>query len=403
MGTKKKRDDPFSGLRLRGGVYWLRVRTGAGQRIETSLRTRDPVEAVKRKAEYLRHPVVVAATDEKLRHQVSRFVAHRLGRGFFTADTADRAQNVLENFADFLGNPAIQTVTRLDLERFYAARKRDTSATTALGQFMKVRSLFRWAHEEARLIAHNPAPEVKMDRVDRVARKDFCDFEERDRIIAECRRPDLKLVLLLGFHAGMRFMEIVEAKRYWFDFKRRVVSLRKHAGIQFKDREEREIPMTGELFAFLKDGYELPDAPDAYVLHPEITRERKNRRVGKNGFGGRAWRYRWDFTRPFQEHMRALGLVRPNPNPAVKSERYKVKPWVTPHTMRHTFASLLLSEEASIYSVAKWMGDEVRTVEKNYGHLIPGHDLIERAFSRRSERLKKPDAATGLSSASPPP
>ena len=379
MGTKKQKDDAFQGLRLRGGVYWLRVRTGAGQRIETSLKTGDPVEAVKRKAEFLANPVVVAQTDEKLRHQIRRFAAARLADNFFTADTADRAQNVLENFADYLGNPPIQAVTKADLERFYRNRKHTCAATTALGQMMKVRSLFRWAHEEQRLIPFNPALEVRLDRVDRVARKDFCDFDLRDRLIGECERPDLKMVLLLGFHAGLRFQEIVEARCYWFDLDRRVLSLRKHPGIQFKDREEREIPMTSALARFCKEEYAMPTRAQDYVLHPEKGMNRVAR------FGRKAWRYRWDFTRPFDLWMLRQGC-----------------PWVTPHTMRHTFASLLLSEEASIYAVAKWMGDEVRTVESNYGHLIPGHDQIERAFSRRSAKETK-DAATALSLEAPPP
>ena len=385
MGTKKQKDDAFQGLRLRGGVYWLRVRTGAGQRIETSLKTGDPVEAVKRKAEFLAHPVVVSQTDEKLRHQISRFLAHRIHGNWYSQDTADRAENVLNNFADFLGNPPLQQVTKEDVARFYQFKKRDCAATTAISQLMKVRALFRWAVEDAKLIRFSPVVEVKTDRVDRTARKDFCDFEQRDRIISECARTDLKLVFYLGFHAGMRFMEIVEAKRYWFDLKRRAISLRKHPGIRFKDREERELPMTEELHRFLSSEYELPDDPNAYVLHPEKTHQRVAR------FGKKTWRYRWDFTRPFDLHIKALGYVRPN-------ARGNVVPWVTPHTMRHTFASLLLSEEASIYSVAKWMGDEVRTVEHNYGHLIPGHDQIERAFTRRSEKEKAKASTTAPSS-----
>jgi integrase len=58
--------------------------------------------------------------------------------------------------------------------------------------------------------------------------------------------------------------------------------------------------------------------------------------------------------------------------------------WVTPHTMRHTFASLLVSAGESIYKVAVWLGDEVATVQKHYGHLTPDNHGIEKAFSERS-------------------
>ena len=62
--------------------------------------------------------MLAARTDEKLRHQVSRFIATRLADNFFSRDTAARARNVLENFAEFLGNPTLQSVTKADLERF---------------------------------------------------------------------------------------------------------------------------------------------------------------------------------------------------------------------------------------------------------------------------------------------
>jgi site-specific recombinase XerD len=57
--------------------------------------------------------------------------------------------------------------------------------------------------------------------------------------------------------------------------------------------------------------------------------------------------YRYDFRRPFREYVKRQGCA-----------------WVTPHVMRHTFASLLVSKGVSIYKVAVWMGDDVRVVQK---------------------------------------
>ena len=45
--------------------------------------------------------------------------------------------------------------------------------------------------------------------------------------------------------------------------------------------------------------------------------------------------------------------------------------------MRHTFASLLVQENTSIFKVAQWMGDTVRVAEKHYAHLLPKDDDIE--------------------------
>jgi integrase len=44
----------------------------------------------------------------------------------------------------------------------------------------------------------------------------------------------------------------------------------------------------------------------------------------------------------------------------------------TPHQLRHGFASTLLAGGIDIATVARWMGDEVRTVASTYAHLMPG-------------------------------
>jgi len=87
------------------------------------------------------------------------------------------------------------------------------------------------------------------------------------------------------------------------------------------------------------------------MVHPEIPTRRKSV-------------YRWDFGRPFDLYMEAQKV-----------------PWVTPHIMRHTFASLLASAGVSIYKIAKWLGDDVRTVQRHYAKLLPNDSEIERAFS----------------------
>lgn len=71
-------------------------------------------------------------------------------------------------------------------------------------------------------------------------------------------------------------------------------------------------------------------------------------------------RYRYDFRKPFEEYLKRIGFG-----------------WVTPHVMRHTFASLLVSSSCSVYKVAQWLGDTLATTEKHYAHLIKSDPDIE--------------------------
>ena len=83
-------------------------------------------------------------------------------------------------------------------------------------------------------------------KLEKRARESFCSFEERDRLISECIDDELKFVLYCGFHAGLRFNEIIEAIPGWFDLEHGRIMLRKTKTMQFKDREERTVPMTKE-------------------------------------------------------------------------------------------------------------------------------------------------------------
>jgi hypothetical protein len=148
--------------------------------------------------------------------------------------------------------------------------------------------------------------------------------------------------------APLRFQEIVEARPFWFDLNAGLLHLRKTPTMNFKDREERTIPLTQQFRAFLNTyGIHEP-----FMLRPEVKR-------GKS-------LYRYDFRRPFKIFVKAKGCT-----------------WLTPHIMRHTFASLLVSAGESIYKVAVWLGDDVATVQRHYGHLTPDNHGIEKAFSLR--------------------
>jgi len=56
-------------------------------------------------------------------------------------------------------------------------------------------------------------------------------------------------------------------------------------------------------------------------------------------------------------------------------------PWVTPHVLRHTAATLMLRAGVSVWDVAGVLGDTVETVTKVYGHHSP--DYLKNAVNRR--------------------
>ena len=48
------------------------------------------------------------------------------------------------------------------------------------------------------------------------------------------------------------------------------------------------------------------------------------------------------------------------------------------HTLRHTFASHLVSNGVSLYKVSRWLGHKDLTTTQIYAHLAPGDNDINR-------------------------
>jgi site-specific recombinase XerD len=86
--------------------------------------------------------------------------------------------------------------------------------------------------------------------------------------------------------------------------------------------------------------------------------------VLKPGVEQGAFRYRYDFRRPFGDYMAAQGV-----------------PWISPHVMRHSFASICATKGIDIYRIATWLGDDVRVIQRHYAKLRPDDREIMRAFT----------------------
>ena len=187
--------------------------------------------------------------------------------------------------------------------------------------------------------------EVEMDRVDHQARIKFTDLELAQKLIANAPNDDMRFILFCGFHVGMRKQEIIEAIPEWFNLSRKTLEIRATATFRPKDRDARTVPLTDQFAEFLQSyGLRKP-----FVLKPEVEQ-------GK-------FRYRYDFRRPFTEYMAEQGV-----------------PWITPHVMRHSFASICAMKGIDIYRIATWLGDDVRVVQKHYAKLRPDDREIMRAF-----------------------
>lgn len=330
----------------RGKFYYAKQSNGARPFID--LQTYDEAEAVNRVRNLERSPLL-RIHSSGLKAEVSQFVAYKLKRREFSRDSANTKVLILNRLADWLPEEATSaTVHPDDVSRFYDELRDEVSDSTAEGYMTTLSSFFRWAVEVKRTRLDNPIAKVDIIRAEHIARKRFCDKKTKNGLIAAAPNDDLLFINFCGFDAGLRRGEISEARVDWFDLDEGSLHVQRSIGKRLREGErewrpkynkERVIPLTRPYRKFLKR-YLKDREPLDFALAPDVKHH--------------VWRYRYDIRRPFSDFMRSQGM-----------------PWVTPHVMRHSFASNLKSAGISNAKIAEWMGNSERVTERTYAHLKP--------------------------------
>jgi integrase len=170
---------------------------------------------------------------------------------------------------------------------------------------------------------------------------------ERALLAAQHYSLDAYLFTAIGLYAGLRKAEILNLK--WTDIQ--------------ADRVDDAGNIIGCLYVWEAEGVRLKTAAASRVvpLHPVLKDilsrhrdENEDRYVVRPRFTHvNSSGHRWDPRKAFIEMSTQLGRK------------------VTPHMLRHTFASLLAGSGVSLYKVSKWLGHTSITTTEIYAHLCP--------------------------------
>ncbi|MEQ1858535.1 MAG: tyrosine-type recombinase/integrase [Chthoniobacteraceae bacterium] len=336
-------DKLLAGLYKRGSVYWFSW-TIAGQRYRESLGTADEGQAVLRALALRSSPGQMLA--RQLEREIDEYFAERRRLGKMRAITANSQRGILRNFQRSSGVMTLGDLTPTAIAQWDEARRAKVTPAAADLGLKVMRAFCRWLTRKG-LLRVNPADACRPASDKTPARIEFATAEQADRLISAAPSARFKFILLAGFDGGLRRNEIVEARRDWFNLD--VGSLAVRAGDTFtpKNGRNRVVPMTARFVEFMREQFAaIP--PSSYIIDPE--REQKS-----------AHSPRVNINPEFTAFMEERG-----------------EPWITPHTMRRTFASLRVSAGVSIYKVAAWLGDRLATTERHYAHLVHVDSDIER-------------------------
>jgi len=207
--------------------------------------------------------------------------------------------------------------------------------------------VFTMAVKEWGWIEDNPLRKVSKMKEPR-GRVRFLSDDERTRLLDECKKSDsnfLYMVVVLALSTGARRMEILGLSWDNIDLNRGVITLH-----ETKNGERRILPLTGHALALIKE--------HAQVRHLNCNLL----------FPGKDFKKPIDIRTPFENALKRAGI-----------EDFRF------HDLRHSCASYLAMNGASLAEIAEILGHKTLQMVKRYAHLSDAH--TSKVVARMNEKI----------------
>ena len=245
----------------------------------------------------------------------------------------------LREFGEFLSDRAVEGVTYLDLRRYLASmRDKDFSKRTIARKLASLRSFFRFLYREG-YIKTNPASSIATPKLDKKLPV-FLDSDEVIKLIEAPGNKDSfglrdKAILETLYSTGMRVSELSTLREEDIDFISGTVK------VFGKGKKERLTPIGDKALKAIRDymgkgrGKKVSDKKAIFL--------------NKNG------------TRLTDRSVRRVV--------AKYIKRVSLKEGISPHTLRHSFATHLLNRGADLRSVQELLGHMNLSTTQIYTHV----------------------------------
>lgn len=249
----------------------------------------------------------------------------------------------LKKFSDFLArkNKTILNASQDDVEQFlfFEKNKKRNSARTLARSLAAIRQFYNYMTSIENI--SNPTVKIETPHFQKVL-PDFLSIEEIDRLFASIREDDLyqlrdKAIFELLYSAGLRISEAVELKVIDVDLKNKFLK------VLGKGNKERIVPI-GDEAKRLIEKYLNDSRP--IILGNRIS---EYLFISKKG-GMLNRRSVWRLLKGYAKMVD----VRKN---------------ITPHTLRHSFATHLLERGADLRAVQELLGHVDISTTQIYTHL----------------------------------
>lgn len=245
-------------------------------------------------------------------------------------------------FIDYAGNIPLDRIETRTVDKFINV----TFTRTQRGAHLYYRTLKAAFNKavEWNYLSINPFAKVKFPKLS----KTFPVFILEDElliILANTQYQHLKDIFTVAFYTGLRLGELVNMRWDWIDFLQNQITVKCSDDFQTKSKKERIVPMSEKVRTILFRRFNSFSQDQSDVVF--------YRRKGK-------MLYQEAISKQFKKIIRKSNL----------SDKIHF------HTLRHSFASILVQKGVSLYVVKELLGHEDLATTQIYSHLNK-ENLIE--------------------------
>ncbi len=253
----------------------------------------------------------------------------------YSSGTVGIYRKSLNRFAELVGDISLSSITPKHIDMFKKHRLGQICPVTLNIELRTLRAAFfaalRW-----KAIGENPFCRVPLCKIDQEA-PFFFTLSEFHKLVSAVKEKWLENVILVAALTGLRRGEIVNLRWSDVDLKKKVLIVQSHEKFRAKSGKRRIVPLSKYVLSVL-EGLAGEEKTEEYEYVFAV--------------GGQKISERW-LTRKFKRYVRRLGL----------NNKLHF------HSLRHSFATWLMQDGASIYEVQKLLGhSSIRTTEI-YSHL----------------------------------
>jgi integrase/recombinase XerD len=320
-----------------GEVYYLFFSDETGTRHKVSTKCRKKSEALSFLHQFKQNEF---ERRKKLKRiSFSDFIEQFLeySSGVHSPKTQRTNATAFKEFLRVEGNRPLHAIGIREIEHFLSVKKREASEWSARKYYGSLASAFERAVQWGFLVS-NPFRKVLKPKVREILPV-FLTASDFRLFLSVVEDRDFRELCITALLSGLRLGELIALRWNDIDFTSKVIQVKNSATFTTKSRKNRIVPMSEELFRLLRERKENIRFECETVFYG------KQGKLLKEGSA----------SQKFKRYVRRACL----------NDKLHF------HSLRHSFASALVTSGVSLYAVQKLLGHTTSKTTEIYSHLLP--------------------------------